>query len=174
MDERPDVHGEISHPRTHPLAPQLTTFQSGLYAILGDPNSDTQQQASFVDMATHARIFYYAQRIGVSVDFATYQSWLAQHPDHNPPHVLPEEYISTNQGTNGKQPEAVPALPWQQAAPKADLYVDKTAASPTGGEPNYPMGFAEMLKLLQEGKEIPGIRQIPNTVARGPVSPHVI
>lgn len=51
--------------------------------------------------------------------------------------------------------------------------MDRSAASqasPGGaGEPSYPMGFAEMLKLLQEGKPIPGIRQIPNTVARDPV-----
>ncbi|KAJ3477411.1 hypothetical protein NLG97_g8848 [Lecanicillium saksenae] len=30
------------------------------------------------------------------------------------------------------------------------------------------MAFAEMIKLLQEGKEVPGIRQIPNTIIRDP------
>ena len=39
----------------------------------------------------------------------------------------------------------------------------------SGSEPSYPLAFAEMIKMLQEGKEIPGIRQIPNTVARDPV-----
>lgn len=122
-------------------------------------------------MATHARIFYYTQRIGVTIDFANYQTWLAQHPDHSPPQVLPEEYTTT--ATAKTQSDASPPLPWQQAAPKADLWVDKkaeAAKSSAAGEPNYPMGFAEMLKLLQEGKPIPGIRQIPNTVARDPVS----
>lgn len=52
-----------------------------------------------------------------------------------------------------------------------DLWVDKSAMQPvSGNEPNYPMGFGEMLRLLQEGKEVPGIRQIPNTIARDPVS----
>ncbi len=118
-------------------------------------------------MAIHARIFYYTQRIGVSIDFASYQSWLASHPDHHPPNILPPEYqASADKG----QPAGT--LDWQQAAPKADLYVDRGAAdasSPSGGEPAYPMAFAEMIKLLQEGKPVPGIRQIPNTVIRNPV-----
>lgn len=116
-------------------------------------------------MAIHARIFYYAQRIGVQIDFAKYTAWLSSHPERKAPQVLPEEYLAE---------KSEPLLPWQQAAPKADLYVDRKAAAAedaarAGGEPSYPMGFAEMLKLLQEGKPIPGIRQIPNTIARDPV-----
>lgn len=116
-------------------------------------------------MAIHARIFYYAQRIGVQVDFAKYTAWLSNNPNHKAPQVLPEEYLTA---------KSEPLLPWQQAAPKTDLYVDRKAAaaedaSRAGGEPSYPMAFAEMLKLLQEGKPIPGIRQIPNTIARDPV-----
>lgn len=116
-------------------------------------------------MATHARIFYYTQRIGVHIDFASYQNWLSKHPDHSSPDILPPEYK--------KASEAEPAsLDWQKAAPKTDLYVDRKAAAqstPGGDEPAYPMAFAEMIKLLQEGKEVPGIRQIPNTVIRDPV-----
>jgi hypothetical protein len=128
-------------------------------------------------MATHARIFYYAQRIGVTIDFARYQSWLEENHDHTIPDVLPDEYLlAAETRDKGKGPElSTPSLPWQDAAPKTALYVDRQAASasaaPGGGEPNYPMAFAEMLKLLQEGKPIPGIRQIPNTVIRDPVRP---
>lgn len=123
-------------------------------------------------MATHARIFYYAQRIGVSIDFAGYQSWLAQHPDHHPPQVLPKEYVASEKPQPPPASEPVSVLPWQQAAPKAPLYIDKSqvSAQAAADQPNYPMGFAQMLQLLQEGKEIPGIRQIPNTVVRDPVS----
>lgn len=120
-------------------------------------------------MATHARIFYYTQKIGVAIDFSHYQSWLSQHPEHQLPDVLPHEYVTP------KSPPPA-SLPWQQAAPKADLYIDKKAAAnanPDGGEPSYPMGFADMIRLLQEGKEVPGIRQIPNTVVRNPVSPNL-
>ncbi|KFA66623.1 hypothetical protein S40285_03073 [Stachybotrys chlorohalonatus IBT 40285] len=148
-------------------------FLSGLHAILGDPNAGTSLD-SLRDMATHARIFYYAQRIGVTIDFARYQSWLEENHDHTIPDVLPDEYLlAAETRDKGKGPElSTPSLPWQDAAPKTALYVDRQAASasaaPGGGEPNYPMAFAEMLKLLQEGKPIPGIRQIPNTVIRDP------
>lgn len=135
------------------------TYQSGLSAILGPPNSSNGSPA---DMAVHARIFYYAQRVGVQIDFARYTAWLAENPSHSPAQVLPEEYLAS---------QTEPLLPWQQAAPKADLYVDRKAAAACSpdGQPSYPMGFADMLKLLQEGKEVPGIRQIPDTIARDPV-----
>lgn len=140
------------------------TGQSGLYAILGNP-STTNPQASLNDMATHARIFYYTQKIGVTIDFARYTSWLASHPEHQPPDVLPEEYIK------GPPDSGTPALDWQKAAPKADLWINKEAAAAAeGDQPSYPMGFAEMIKLLQEGKPVPGIKSIPNTVVRDPVS----
>lgn len=122
-------------------------------------------------MATHARIFYYTQKIGVTIDFSRYASWLASHPDHTPPNVLPDEYIK------GPTQSQEPALDWQTAAPKADLWVDKKAAVATGADqPSYPMGFAEMIKLLQEGKPVPGVKSIPNTIVRDPVSrsTHVI
>ncbi|KPM34929.1 hypothetical protein AK830_g11637 [Neonectria ditissima] len=140
-------------------------FMSGLYAILGEPGQHNPQ-ASLADMAIHARVFYYAQRIGVSIDFARYENWLAEHPDRRAPDVLPEEYLVRS---NTSQEPAAPVLDWQQAAPKADLYVDRKAgAESDDDQPNYPMGFAEMLKLLQEGKPVPGIRQIPNTIVRDP------
>ncbi|KAM3537804.1 hypothetical protein ARSEF1564_009272 [Beauveria bassiana] len=141
-------------------------FMSGLHAILGDPNSPNQQ-GSPADMAVHARIFYYSQRVGVGIDFAAYQAWLAANPDHAPPSILPPEYLT---GSSNGGPAVSPVLEWQKAAPKAELYVDRAAAAAAaaGDQPAYPMAFAEMIKLLQEGKEVPGIRQIPNTVIRDP------
>ncbi|KAJ6783712.1 hypothetical protein PWT90_05462 [Aphanocladium album] len=143
-------------------------FMSGLHAILGDPNSPNPQ-GSPADMAIHARIFYYTQRIGVSIDFAAYQSWLAQHPEHTPPSILPPEYLAGGSSNGGGGEAAAPVLDWQKAAPKAELYIDRAAAAAAAGDqPAYPMAFAEMIKLLQEGKEVPGIRQIPNTIIRDP------
>ncbi|CVK86845.1 uncharacterized protein FMAN_05901 [Fusarium mangiferae] len=141
-------------------------FMSGLYAILGEPGQQNPQ-ASLADMAIHARIFYYAQRIGVSIEFSAYKAWLASNPDYQPLDVLPEEYRQRDVANASP----VPVLDWQKAAPKTDLYVDrKTAAAQSGSQdqPSYPMGFAEMIKLIQEGKPVPGIRQIPNTVVRDP------
>ncbi|KAF5587188.1 hypothetical protein FPANT_6987 [Fusarium pseudoanthophilum] len=141
-------------------------FMSGLYAILGQPGQQNPQ-ASLADMAIHARIFYYAQRIGVNIDFSAYKAWLASNPDYQPPDVLPEEYRQRDVANASP----VPALDWQKAAPKTDLYIDrKTAAAQSGSQdqPSYPTGFAEMIQLIQEGKPVPGIRQIPNTVVRDP------
>ncbi|KAK1519130.1 hypothetical protein CPAR01_15568 [Colletotrichum paranaense] len=192
-------------------------FTSGLYAILGDPNTENPQGTP-IDLAIHARIFYYAQRIGVTIDFAKYKDWLAKHPDHTPPDVLPEEYktssaTSTQGASSSTAPAAsgatepsiddVPTLTskldtlntnettladptpdssatpadeatpsWQAAAPKADLYVERKAQPQEGApgqggdEPAYPMGFAQMLEMIQKGIPIPGIRQIPDTVVR--------
>ncbi|KAG9501249.1 hypothetical protein J7337_006933 [Fusarium musae] len=141
-------------------------FMSGLYAILGEPGQQNPQ-ASLADMAIHARIFYYAQRIGVNIDFSAYKAWLASDPDYQPPDVLPEEYRQRDVA----DASPVPALEWQKAAPKTDLYIDRKAAAAQSGsqdQPSYPMGFAEMIQLIQEGKPVPGIRQIPNTVVRDP------
>ncbi|EGR52849.1 uncharacterized protein TRIREDRAFT_102799 [Trichoderma reesei QM6a] len=159
-------------------------FLSGLRAILGPPNpSSSSQKGSLRDIATHARIFYYAQRIGVNIDFAAYHAWLAQHPDHSTPHIVPPEYEQqptpshTAAAAAAPPPPQAEATPWQQAAPKADLYVQRNKpsspsshshASSSEPEPAYPIAFAEMIKLLQEGKPIPGIRQIPNTIERDP------
>ncbi|WYZ36555.1 hypothetical protein EsH8_II_000061 [Colletotrichum jinshuiense] len=181
-------------------------FSSGLYAILGDPNTENPQGTPS-ELATHARVFYYAQRIGVTIDFARYKDWLARHPDHIPPDVLPAEYKSQNAGgstgttttaastsdvpgltsklndlstgkdeskgaaTGGAEAEEEPTPSWQAAAPKADLYVERKPPSQSdnsgqGDEPAYPMGFAEMLQMIQKGIPIPGIRQIPDTVVR--------
>ena len=127
-------------------------------------------------MATHARIFYYYQRVGVNIDFASYNQWLSKHPNHKVPSILPEGYSQTESGSQAQDPDS---LSWQASAPKAELYVPRSAQQEAsgsapqaggGGQPNYPMGFAEMLKLIQEGKDVPGIKQIPNTLARDPVS----
>ncbi|KAM0276700.1 hypothetical protein ACHAQH_006468 [Verticillium albo-atrum] len=151
-------------------------FLSGLSAILGDPNA-TNPRGEPAELALHARIFYYAQRVGVRIDFAQYKAWLAEHPEHTPPNVLPEEYArqetSSSSFSAAEAPSGVPE--WQSSAPKADLYVDKSqpsaaAATQQAGadEPAYPMGFAEMLQRIQQGLPIPGIREIPDTVVRDP------
>ncbi|KAK1998352.1 hypothetical protein LX36DRAFT_710938 [Colletotrichum falcatum] len=174
-------------------------FMSGLSAILGDPNTENPQGTPS-DLAIHARIFYYAQRIGVAIDFARYKDWLARHPDHAAPDILPEEYkardtrdaasadgvpgltsrlgdLSTGKGKEkasdaGAAASSEPTPSWQAAAPKADLYVERKPSSqadapaPGGDEPSYPIGFAQMLEMIQKGIPIPGIRQIPDTVVR--------
>lgn len=183
MGQRQNIHGtikiatDLSAIACENTPNPLTTFQSGLFALLGNPNGQPAQGSSPRDMATHARIFYYAQRLGVTIDFTAYQTWLSQHPDHQAPDILPDSYLARHSDSRSQDAaaaaESSASLPWQQAAPKNDLFIDKKAAAAGQSQedqPSYPMAFAEMLKLLQEGKPVPGIRQIPNTVVRDPVS----
>lgn len=69
-------------------------------------------------------------------------------------------------------PELIdPSVPsWQREAPKADLFVAKDAGpsnSEAGALP-YPKKFEEILKFLETGQMIPGVRQIPDTVIDDP------
>ncbi|KAI0484216.1 hypothetical protein GGR56DRAFT_14510 [Xylariaceae sp. FL0804] len=87
----------------------------------------------------------------------------------------------------GPPPVPVPVPSWQSAAPTAELYVDKAAAAEeaaaargasssssdanTDADPDkepYPKKFEEIVEFLQTGREIPGIRKIPDTVVDDP------
>ncbi|KAH9908206.1 hypothetical protein F4778DRAFT_720775 [Xylariomycetidae sp. FL2044] len=72
-------------------------------------------------------------------------------------------------------PEPDPSVPtWQSAAPRAALYVPRDNAAGAGGAPSdpgkepYPKKFEEIVEFLQTGKEIPGIKQIPDTLIDDP------
>ncbi|KAJ2902350.1 hypothetical protein MKZ38_000667 [Zalerion maritima] len=166
------------------------TFLFGLKSILGppptsgasrpsSPTSTTTQQplSSPVDISIRARLFYYSQRIGADLSFDDYKLWLSRHPEHQPPDILPEEYKTVHTGN---------PLPWQSAAPKGPLWVDKSKAnsnaSSTAGDGNggekggsqddknapYPSSFTAIVELIASGKPVPGIRDIPNTIIHDP------
>lgn len=62
---------------------------------------------------------------------------------------------------------------WQSAAPTAELYIKKDPASTDPDKEPYPKKFEEIVEFLQTGKEIPGIRKIPDTVIEDPsISTH--
>lgn len=75
------------------------------------------------------------------------------------------------------------ALSWQQNAPKIDVRVKQGGQDvenePSAGQgagaadaaPYYPHNFAKVVEALQNGVEVEGIRQIPDTIVRLPVSP---
>ncbi|RYP89385.1 hypothetical protein DL770_004447 [Monosporascus sp. CRB-9-2] len=73
-------------------------------------------------------------------------------------------------GDPGSQPVGeVASLPsWQTAAPKADLYIQKETSRTDPEKEPYPKKFEEIIEFLQTGKEIPGIRKIPDTVIEDP------
>jgi hypothetical protein len=67
----------------------------------------------------------------------------------------------------GAAPDA--AVPsWQRSAPTAQLYVPKDQAPLNPNQEPYPKKFQDIFEFLQSGKEIPGIRKIPDTVIEDP------
>jgi len=253
MAQRCHVHGSqcpVSSLTTlNPSLIAFKTLQAGLLAMLGDSSDfDTSASPTINDMATHARIFYYAQRVGVIIDFATYKSWLEGHPNHKRPvfrpdpepqssaaqlnrlsssslstssispksatmqdgpistrHSQPFSSLHTNQPTvsqlaeqldhlrtgpsaleKGKGREVPESSPltiysWQTSAPTAQLYIshpDRDSLSAidsvndaTNDTPDYPIRFAEMLRMIQDGIDVPGIRHVPDTIVRNSVRP---
>lgn len=78
----------------------------------------------------------------------------------------------TGTGGDGGGDESTPS--WMAAAPKSELYVDRTlAANDDDGDefsPAYPERFAAIIKAVQTGEPVEGIVEIPDIVARNPVS----
>ncbi|KAK2607506.1 hypothetical protein N8I77_006172 [Diaporthe amygdali] len=64
---------------------------------------------------------------------------------------------------------------WMAAAPKSELYVDRTLAANKDEDddessPAYPERFAAIIKAVQTGEPVEGIVEIPDIVARNPTT----
>lgn len=77
-------------------------------------------------------------------------------------------------GGDGGADESTPS--WMAAAPKTELYVDRTLAANNDDDgdgddssPAYPERFAAIIKAVQTGEPVEGIVEIPDIVARNPV-----
>jgi hypothetical protein len=118
-------------------------FQSGLKAILGS----TQDQAQLEHLTLRAKCYYYARKSGTKVDFEGYKHWV-------------EGERETGE-TNG--------LHMEPDAPAVQPVESQTASTGTGsmGDAPKPASFAEICDLIAEGKPIPGIKDIPDTVLEG-------
>lgn len=115
-------------------------FQSGLSAILGSVQSPEQVE----HLTLRAKCYYYARKAGTNVDFDGYKRWVEGHNDHV---------------TNGVvEPMADPAP-----------VVDAGNNNGAGGmaEAPKPASFAQIVELITEGKPIPGIKDIPDTILEG-------
>lgn len=68
--------------------------------------------------------------------------------------------------------EGVTKPAWMVAAPQAELCVDRDAdgADGTGEHVPYPERFAAIIKAVQSGEPVEGIVEVPDIVARNPVS----
>ncbi|KAI0125103.1 hypothetical protein BJ170DRAFT_488279 [Xylariales sp. AK1849] len=167
------------------------TFQSLLAnELLG------QHEQSPAEIALHCRIKRYEENIGIKVDPERYQAYrsgggerpkvslvsqiILEQEALYEPDVSKRRYAalasnaSVGQATGLESGQVEDregqALPWQRAAPKTALYIDRNNTAATGAfdkEP-YPKKFEQILEFLQSGKEIPGIVKIPDTVVDDP------
>jgi hypothetical protein len=77
-------------------------------------------------------------------------------------------------GSSSTAEQQPPRPSWQVNAPKAELFVPKKTAQEqepgnSSEEPAYPPKFAELIQCIQEGRPVPGVREIPNSLVRDPV-----
>lgn len=120
-------------------------FQSGLKAILGS----TQDQAQLEHLTLRAKCYYYARKSGTKVDFEGYKRWVESGGE-------PEQ-------TNGLGSQPV------EEAPVVQVVQSQSPSTGSGamGDAPKPASFAEICDLIAEGKPIPGIKDIPDTVLEG-------
>ncbi|KAI1275854.1 hypothetical protein F5Y07DRAFT_160273 [Xylaria sp. FL0933] len=166
-------------------------LMSALYAV--EPEG-----SQLAEIALQARIDRFAERVKIQIDKDAYQKWLSESGNLQP-RLFSDQVLA--QEVEGKVPpeqrrlailhaklgyppyqSASPSPPidpsvpsWQREAPKAELFVPRNAApSASGGEAvPYPKKFEEIVKFLETGQMIPGVREIPDTVIEDPsISTH--
>ncbi|CAK7238906.1 MAG: hypothetical protein STHCBS139747_000327 [Sporothrix thermara] len=97
---------------------------------------------------------------------------VAAGPLINPFDGSPAPVISNNSSSSN----SVDVPSWQRSAPRNELKIDRTLArggsAGAGGagaaEAPYSDKFAKVVEAIQSGKELEGIKQIPDTVVRQP------
>ncbi|KAF9975107.1 hypothetical protein BGZ73_001368 [Actinomortierella ambigua] len=120
-------------------------FQAGLKSILGKQQDKTAQQQK--DAIDNAKFFYFS-RFMEAFDLNEYNAWKQSQPQQ------PSSSLSTDTKVDIAHESAAPSpQPTQPAAPSS--------------EPTYPKSFQEICELIASGQPIPGIRQIPNSLADG-------
>ena len=93
-----------------------------------------------------------SRKLGTKIDFEGYLWWRAQLGSTNANGI-------TTTGQLSNQPETSSEVPQQ-----SDVHA--AAVSPHGNAPT-PASFAEICQLIAEGKPIPGIKEIPDTILEG-------
>ncbi|GAM86044.1 hypothetical protein ANO11243_040540 [Dothideomycetidae sp. 11243] len=126
-------------------------FQGGLQAILGSASSPEQ----VAHLTLRARCFYYSRKFGTKVDFDGYQAWRSQQHGLNSHGQLDSGSSLQNADLQGELDPGV-----------ASESISAPAPAPHGNAPT-PASFAEICQLIAEGKPIPGIKEIPDTVLEG-------
>lgn len=123
-------------------------FQGGLQAILGS----VQDPAQVEHLTLRAKCYYFARKAGTPVDFNGYKHW-----------------VETTRGagvpTNGLAASHLPV-----EAPENATEKNEGGGIGGMGDAPKPATFAEICDMIAEGKPIPGIKDIPDTVLEGHAS----
>lgn len=122
-------------------------FQGGLRAILGS----VQDPAQVEHLTLRARCYYYSRKAGTTVDFDGYKNWV-----ENQQHA-----------TNGSHP---PNTDTSAMNGLEEGYGGVAASDGGMGSAPKPASFAEICDMIAEGKPIPGIKDIPDTILEGQAS----
>ncbi|TKA66049.1 hypothetical protein B0A55_09638 [Friedmanniomyces simplex] len=125
-------------------------FQGGLRAILGS----VQDPAQVAHLNLRAKCYYYARKSGTQVDFDGYKRWV-------------ESNASGSTATNGNAAQLPNGV--IDAAGVEEGYGDATGDGGMAHAPK-PASFAEICDMIAEGKPIPGIKDIPDTILEGQAS----
>lgn len=121
-------------------------FQGGLQAILGS----VQDPQQIEHLTLRAKCYYYARKAGTAVNFEGYKHW-----------VQARSNTSGRTGVNGNLAGTSPAT---IVPAESDTGAGGMASAPK------PASFAEICDLIAEGKPIPGIKDIPDTILEGQAS----
>lgn len=158
MVQGPQIHGKPPHTPlsslpslAHPTTQRSQSSPQNLIRTSLQKPSPTPEAK-----IRHARTAYFTRVLNFPLSPASYAAFLAANPSHTAPDAA---LLAIAQGV----PE------WQVAAPKAELFVDR-AAREEGDGPRYPGRFAELIRFIKEGTPISGVREIPDTILRDPVS----
>ena len=122
-------------------------FQGGLQAILGS----VQDPAQVEHLTLRAKCYYYARKAGTPVDFEGYKRWAEGQHQNGPTNEYSTSAAATEEillQSSGQHNAAVNGM---DSAPK-------------------PASFAEICEMIAEGKPIPGIKDIPDTILEGQAS----
>jgi hypothetical protein len=127
-------------------------FQGGLQAILGS----VQDPAQIEHLTLRAKCYYFARKAGTPVDFDGYKQW-----------------VETQRGTG--PPNGMSAGPNVSGAVQPNPSSDDSGGGVGGmNDAPKPASFAEICEMIAEGKPIPGIKEIPDTILEGQASEKVV
>jgi hypothetical protein len=151
-------------------------FQGGLRAILGS----VQDPAQVEHLTLRAKCYYYARKAGTPVDFNGYKSWVennhSNEPNPNPTSTTaPQPNGTAAHLSEHMEPGYVHVQTRTAAAERSEEMIEERVEDEhivEGGDGGMahapkPATFAEICEMIAEGKPIPGIKQIPDTILEG-------